>query len=177
MNLDEVAEDVRQLTIVKSRFGTRGQGITFRFAADLGYELVDDQKDQTTPSAYAKVCSDVLTTVTTRVSRQELGQRLAHVPKRTLNEVLTRLVRAGKLRRCGTDGGSGKGSYEPPDHQGSEAEGPDIYSAPLPLPSGPCGGVDVSAASCGACGELLGADEGLWCADCRAAARNGAGVA
>jgi hypothetical protein len=121
MNLDEVTEDVRRLSIVKSRFGTRGQSITFRFAADLGYELVSGE-DEASPSVYADAAARVRGVVTVRLSRQEVGQRLPDIPPRTLNEVLTRLVRAQQLHRCGADGSPGKGYYESPASNGRTAE-------------------------------------------------------
>jgi hypothetical protein len=112
MNLDEVADDVRRLTIVKSRFGTLGQSLRFKFGDDLGYEPLEDAGDLS-PSAYAAAEARVLAVVTGIVAKKDIGARLPDVPERTLNEVLRRLVTARKLLRCGPDGGAGKGHYQP----------------------------------------------------------------
>jgi hypothetical protein len=132
LNLDEIDNDVRQLSIVKSRYGTRGQSITFRFAADLGFELIPGD-DEASPSAYAAASARVIDVVTRRVSRQDLGQLLPTMPPRTLNEVLTRLVRARKLDRCGADGQKGRGFYQPSGLNGREADNISGRSAVLPF--------------------------------------------
>jgi hypothetical protein len=118
--------------VVQHCQGRQKEDRTSRFAADLGYEAMDGD-DEAPPSAYARVGDRVLVAVTTRLSRRDLGQRLPEVPERTLSEVLTRLTRAKKLRRCNADGTPGNGHYEPVQGDGRTAA--PISGRPAVLPN------------------------------------------